>query len=301
MSKIRAQSTDSEQARRRLDRVKKFNEQTRWLPNSAFQTYYGRPAFENYGYKNTNPGWGGLLYGSYMKSFNVNPQRGENNPPFEQVYVSTQIASEKVDYLKDHMPRKCKDEYVHSQKEVAELKARLPLTIAPNQIIRKCGSLRKPELFACQRFMSKDDRESNEEFEIAELEPQIEQSRVVQTKSTVNGRPFVIEENIDKPRKSKLRPQTAKTKPQEAHNSQRFVQEEPAYVDILPKYKRFEDEDKIEDYGHKATLKHPKRNELSFGSKYVQVQLNPQNYEGLDPKFLQNIPYAGKHVDRYND
>ena len=36
---------------------------TRWLPNSAFQTYFGKPAFENYGMGNINPPTGGLVYG----------------------------------------------------------------------------------------------------------------------------------------------------------------------------------------------------------------------------------------------
>lgn len=36
---------------------------TRWLPNSAFQTYFGKPAFENYGAANTKPAVGGMISG----------------------------------------------------------------------------------------------------------------------------------------------------------------------------------------------------------------------------------------------
>ena len=48
-----------------IERLKKFYGTTRWLPNSAFTTYFGKPAFENYGYGNTNPVYGGLFYGNY--------------------------------------------------------------------------------------------------------------------------------------------------------------------------------------------------------------------------------------------
>jgi len=40
-----------------------MEETTRWLPNSAFTTYFGKPAFENYGRGNVNPAIGGCIYG----------------------------------------------------------------------------------------------------------------------------------------------------------------------------------------------------------------------------------------------
>lgn len=60
---------DKEKLQRRKQRIKKFAEQTKWLPNSSFVTYYGlitisnkllinlkgKPAFENYGRGNVNP------------------------------------------------------------------------------------------------------------------------------------------------------------------------------------------------------------------------------------------------------
>lgn len=36
---------------------------TRWLPNTSFTTYYGKPAFENYGMGNVQPTVGGIVYG----------------------------------------------------------------------------------------------------------------------------------------------------------------------------------------------------------------------------------------------
>ena len=52
-----------------INRLKKFYNTTRWLPNSAFTTYFGKPAFENYGYGNTNPTYGGLFYGKIFLWF----------------------------------------------------------------------------------------------------------------------------------------------------------------------------------------------------------------------------------------
>lgn len=71
------------QKRRRMERVKKFKRGSRWLPNSAFQTYFGKPAFENYGRNNLNPLFGGPVYGNYMKSHNINPERLPNHPQYK--------------------------------------------------------------------------------------------------------------------------------------------------------------------------------------------------------------------------
>lgn len=59
---------------------------SRWLPDSAITTYFGKPAFHAYGNGNTNPTYGGTLYGNYLKSHNVNPQSGDNKPEFKQVF-----------------------------------------------------------------------------------------------------------------------------------------------------------------------------------------------------------------------
>ena len=53
---------------------------TRWLPDSAFTTYFGKPAFHSYGMANINPVNGGNIYGQYMLSHNINPESGTNLP-----------------------------------------------------------------------------------------------------------------------------------------------------------------------------------------------------------------------------
>ena len=63
-----------------------FKQTTRWIPNSAFTTYFGKPPFENYGRGNTHPIDGGLIYGTYLYSHNVHPHRGKNQPKSIQCY-----------------------------------------------------------------------------------------------------------------------------------------------------------------------------------------------------------------------
>ena len=63
-------------------RIANLNSTTRWLPDSAFTTYFGKPAFHLYGKGNTNPAVGGNVYGQYMLTHNVNPESGEHLPQF---------------------------------------------------------------------------------------------------------------------------------------------------------------------------------------------------------------------------
>jgi hypothetical protein len=59
-----------------------FKGPTRWLPDSAFTTYFGKPAFHSYGMGNVNPAVGGNIYGQYLLSHNVNPESGKNMPQY---------------------------------------------------------------------------------------------------------------------------------------------------------------------------------------------------------------------------
>ena len=46
---------------------------SRFLPDSAFRTYFHKTAFHNYGSANVRPIKGGVSYGHYMSSHSVNP------------------------------------------------------------------------------------------------------------------------------------------------------------------------------------------------------------------------------------
>jgi hypothetical protein len=58
---------DAMEIKERKKRIKKFEYVTRDLSNSAFTTYYGKPAWEVYGRCNSNP---------KLLSHNVMPHRG---------------------------------------------------------------------------------------------------------------------------------------------------------------------------------------------------------------------------------
>ena len=101
---------------------------TRWLPNSAFQTYFGKPAFENYGMGNVKPPSGGMVYGNYLLSHNVNPHKGEvmkykdalillqKEPKYVQSFKNALDHGDRLPDTHPEPPRKCKDEFKESQK-----------------------------------------------------------------------------------------------------------------------------------------------------------------------------------------
>lgn len=93
------------------ERLKQFHAQTKWLPNTSMNTYYGKVPFDNYGRGNTKSKLDGFLYGNYLKSFNVNPHRGENLPQYYQTFGNTLTHIENQPDLKPEPPRKVMELY----------------------------------------------------------------------------------------------------------------------------------------------------------------------------------------------
>ena len=85
--------------------LSKFKQTTRWIPNSAFTTYFGKPAFENYGRGNTKPTSGGLLYGNYLKTHNVQPHRGMNSPKNIESYGCALMKAEEIGTIYPYPPK----------------------------------------------------------------------------------------------------------------------------------------------------------------------------------------------------
>jgi len=170
---------DADRIKRREERIEvptadqKFKRETRWLPNSAFQTYYGKPAFESYGIGNTNPTWGGLGYGQYMVSHNVNPHRYPNNPEVKQVTESAEVSQIKQELIREkynrsdnHVPRKTRDEYAKSQNQLEQDKEALSLAAVTRPAAEERTDIqphRKPDLLRTDVFASKDDTPRNSE------------------------------------------------------------------------------------------------------------------------------------------
>lgn len=81
---MEAQERDlnDEQKKELREKLANLKLTSRFLPDSSLMTYFGKPAFYCYGNQNVNPTSGGFIYGSYMKTHNINPHSGENKPEF---------------------------------------------------------------------------------------------------------------------------------------------------------------------------------------------------------------------------
>jgi hypothetical protein len=80
LQKKRPLSSKGQKDQNMKKRLDNLNSTTRWLPDSAFTTYFGKPAFHLYGKGNVTPSVGGNIYGQYMLTHNVNPECGEHLP-----------------------------------------------------------------------------------------------------------------------------------------------------------------------------------------------------------------------------
>ena len=158
-----------------INRLKKFYNTTRWLPNSAFTTYFGKPAFENYGYGNTNPVYGGLFYGNYMLSHNMNPIDGANHPPEKQVYSSAMMKSvQRKGIRKPSPPRKVPEEIRNTPEELQEIRTRKQIFQLPNNFPSR--DIIPPNLLKARYFRSgkntpqDSEDEDDEEYEMWNIE-----------------------------------------------------------------------------------------------------------------------------------
>ena len=80
------QELTKEEKRNIREKMKKLKLEGRLLPDSSMTTYFGKPAFHAYGNGNVRPASGGLVYGEYLKTHNINPHSGDNKPEKTQVY-----------------------------------------------------------------------------------------------------------------------------------------------------------------------------------------------------------------------
>ena len=142
-------------------RIAHLNSTTRWLPDSAFTTYFGKPAFHMYGKGNTNPTVGGNVYGSYMLTHNVNPESGEHLPQYHQVYETalTKGLRETKGVRVPTLPRKVHDDIRLTPSELEEINKRLPIMPKERQnkgLTRsKSIKIQKPDLTRTKYFNSK--------------------------------------------------------------------------------------------------------------------------------------------------
>ncbi|CAD8184233.1 unnamed protein product [Paramecium octaurelia] len=156
---------DAEKLKRRKERIKKFQGETRWIADSAFTTYFGKPAWGPYGYNNVNPAVGGIIYGQHLLSHNVQPHRNKNDPYYIQTYQNALRKGAAVANVEPEPPRNCREEDRLNPEQVEALKSRNPLTPQPYQELKKQldskgkqlipeFSIKKPDLGNTLRFAS---------------------------------------------------------------------------------------------------------------------------------------------------
>ena len=109
-------------------RRSEFNNTTRWLADSSFTTYFGKPAFHAYGKGNVNPSIGGVNYGHNMLSHYINAECGDHPPLYQQVYDSAlKSGLKKTKGMRVPEIPKTKAKKIVTEEELAEMKARKPI------------------------------------------------------------------------------------------------------------------------------------------------------------------------------
>lgn len=135
---------NAEQRKELHDKMKELKKCSRWLPDSALTTYFGKPAFHAYGNGNTDPTYGGSLYGQYLLTHNINPHAGGNAPEFSQVHGRAMLGGTvqirgpgsrspkkaPVKFTRKPVPPRVAPPrtYVPEKELVADLKKRFPIT-----------------------------------------------------------------------------------------------------------------------------------------------------------------------------
>ena len=105
---------------------------SRWNPDTHLKSMHGKPIWHSYGNGNTDPTVGGVVYGNYLLSHNVNPHAGENRPLYQQVYTSANnqgfINGKPVIQITKPLPETPKI----SKEALEELKNRNPIMPGPS-------------------------------------------------------------------------------------------------------------------------------------------------------------------------
>ena len=287
-SSVTKNKLEKQRNRRQSVRIKKFKEQTRWLSNTGFQKYFGKPAFENYGRGNTNPVWGGPMYGNYLKTHNINPQRGTNDPKYEQVFYSTQLASKKINYNKNNIPRKCQDEYAMAQKDVEKLKNQR-VFVMKNKKVEKLGKMNVPNLRKTKRFSSYQNFEEEEKLIKKKLNKKFKGKKYIKFSKKKKNKKF--NEYMENAEYDDLEEDLSVEKTNKENYEGIYDKEEFTNFKV----------DKVEFKNYKdIPAKVSSTNFYRNQDKKKIFEWNPKNYVNMNPKLLNSIPFAGVNQRELN-
>lgn len=299
--------------------IKKLNQSTRWMPNSAFTTYFGKPAFENYGQGNIKPTYGGLMYGDYLKTHNIAPHEGQNNPEYSQVYGTAEKKALQKKPRSPEPPRKCKNEDSLTSVHVEELKQRCNIlgetrTLPSKQIV-------KPDLINTKQFKSEQNTPEISISKINQEEKKIIQTSVMDSARTQGSKleipnPEVIEANfenksVDNNENKDFNQINAKSLAGDSCNEcEKLNPGKPkmisSYQDMTSRVfiaNRQVVKEPFKYCAHCLVNLYPNNSDVKPEnlmkpphclSEIPFEELNPKNYKTLPPQWTQRIPAAGK-------
>lgn len=309
--KMKKKTTNSKSKKSKKEReiqkiIDKFTRESRWLPDSSFQTYFGKPAFAVYGNGNTNPVFGGPMYGNYLKTHNINPQRGPNRPKIEQVYQSAALASQKIKYGKNYVPlKRLFSDMEFTDRELDQKKNQLKFVNSPTKNVPKLGALCKPDLTKEKRFQVKDvdTLDTKKENRIRKKKKHNEIKTIGQNKKTKKNKVKKVHVSARKIKKPSDR---ERNKVENLNSKKNQPQLEDVFVKKNQPMQLVSDSNKKTPYEvnlylqskNKRELMKPKNSNVpekkSYNKTLKKYELDPRNYKNLNSKALREIPFAGQ-------
>lgn len=157
----------SKEERKELERLEHEISVSRWKPNTHLLSLHGKPIWHPYGQGNTKPAVGGVVYGQYLLTHNVNPHSGENCPQYQQVYESAHNKAFENGKKTLEPYRRLPESPKISKEEMEELKNRNPIMPdAPSKHLKR--NVEQLDLMKEVCFASKHSTPAQSEIQISE-------------------------------------------------------------------------------------------------------------------------------------
>lgn len=280
-------------------KLKDLKLSSRWLPDSAMTTYFGKPAFHAYGNGNTKPTFGGTIYGQYMKTHNINPHSGGNKPQYSQVHGRALLGGTiQVRAPGSRSPKK---------KPIKMVRKPIPPRIAPN---KKQLPMEELDKDLKERLPTRPQTWKQASAKELEIRPPTFTEKHLQTKKVIEDTAPIQAGIKSKQNDSKMsiHPQRVKQESyNEASNRSEGNMSDQNTLDSnrMPSGKKsFQMDPSAQDMSmHEPAQKSEKPQEIPFcdvhgGMENTAMEflhlLDPKNYKFLPSKFTNQIRPAGR-------
>lgn len=201
----------SKKERKELERIEKEISVSRWKPNTHTLSLHGKPIWHPYGQANRDPTVGGVVYGEYMLTHNINPHSGENKPLYQQVYDSAANKAFENGKPKLVATRELPKSPKITKEELEDLKSRNPIMpLNPAKDLKR--DVKQLDLMREVCFASKHSTPAQSELVDCDITTEGETKEKVQPAKTTKARPASV-----KPKKTvkATKATTRKAEPQE--------------------------------------------------------------------------------------